>query len=141
LWIIFYFKYRSPIVIKKSVASIHTRDGGISKLKIVLLVKNRSNVRHEEISLSDRLPKIVEVVEDETHSVYPSKIIEEENKITLIRWNINEMEALEERIITYVVRTRLSVLGDFELPTAVVKFKTKKGFYRKVMSNSVMVRS
>jgi hypothetical protein len=58
-------------------------------------------------------------------TIQPIKMIADEKGATLLRWEIPEIEPYEERIISYKVKARLKVLGNFSLPPALAKFKSR----------------
>jgi len=138
VWVVLYFLYRSPVVVKKKVVEIKTREGGISSLKVLLNLKNRTKDIIDDVVIIDRVPSIANVSEQEG-PLLPSKVIKQ-GKGTIMRWEIKELDGFEERVISYKIKSRLSILGSFRLPKAVVRFKTKQGIYKKVRSNSVVLR-
>ena len=48
-------------------------------------------------------------------------------KGTLLKWNIDILEGFEERMITYKIKSKLSILGSLKLSPAVIKFKNSRG--------------
>ena len=138
--VIIYYVFRSPLVLKKTVTGIGTKDGGISHLKVVLSIKNRGKNIIEDISVIDRVPDIADVLQkEEVGAVMPSKVLHHDRKGTIIRWDLGELDAFEEKILNYRVRSRLSVLGEFGLPAAAARFKTKEGI-RKTKSNACVLK-
>ena len=124
LSIIFYFSYRSSIVIRKIASNIEKLEGGISELKIVINIKNRGNKPLRDITIIDKIPNIADV-EKELYigTLQPVKILKHENKGSIVKWIIDDLGAGEERVISYRIKSRLSILGDFNLPSTSVRFK------------------
>ena len=67
-------------------------------------------------------------------SLHPEKIVRHAKKGTLLKWNLGDMEKGDERVLSYKVKSRLTILGSFTLPAAVCKFAVKTK-HRVVYSN------
>ena len=138
--IVLYFLVRSPVSVTKKLTNIRKREGGISGLRIQINVKNRSSEPVYDIKVIDKIPSIAEVLKEfQLGSLQPSKIVEREKKSTIIRWDIDTLESNEERLISYDIKSKLSILGELNLYATVVKFKDKKGKERKALSNILRV--
>jgi len=136
LGVVFYYVLRSPIVITKNSSGVSMKEGGISDFKVVMHVKNRTNKSVNNIRIIDRVPKIANVIEDfEVGILKPSKIIKHEKRGTLLKWVIESLEANDEVIISYRIKSRLSILGRFVLPRSIGRYTTKKGKERLTYSN------
>ena len=110
------------------------------ELKILLHVKNRSNGTIDEINITDTIPHIGEMDKEiQIGTIKPTGIAKHKTG-TIVKWNIVSLERFEERIITYRIRTKLSVLGGIVLPTARVKFK-EKGREMVVRSNKLRLKA
>jgi hypothetical protein len=134
--IIAYYTARSPVVIKKSAVIMRTKEGGISDLKVMLMIKNRGKHPLQNIEIIDKVPAIADVIKEEAlGTLQPTKILRHERKGTLVKWRLDSLDKLEERIITYKIRSKLSILGGLTLPVAVVKFQGMSGRERVVCSN------
>ena len=142
LVILGYFVFRSPILIYKEVKDVHKRRDGTAEAKIQLHIKNRSAMTLEDIRIMDKVPPLAEL-EKVFHigTLEPSKITEKEKGGTFVKWEIDEIERFEERLIIYKVRTKFAVLGGFRLPPALVRFKTAKGEIRRKASKIVEVKT
>jgi len=122
--IIFYFLYRSPIVIRKTASNIEKLEGGISELKVVINIKNRGARPLKDVLIVDKIPNIADV-EKELYigTLQPIKILKHEKKGSIVKWIIDDLGSGEERVISYRIKSRLSILGDFNLPPTTAKFK------------------
>lgn len=142
LIILGYFVFRSPLLIYKEVKTVHKRSDGTSEAKIQLHIKNRSAMTLEDIRIMDKVPPLAEL-EKVFHigSLEPSKIKEKEKGGTLMKWDIDEIERFEERLIVYKIKTKFAVLGGFNLPPALVKFKTPRGDIRRKKSKILEVKT
>jgi len=126
--IILYYVLRSDIIVTKTAANIKTRDEGVSGFKIVLHLKNRSSNSYEKIEIIDKVPHIAEFEREiNIGTIEPQNVVMHEKKGTIVRWDIDSLDGYEERIISYKVKSKLSVLGSFYLPLAKVRYKDKKG--------------
>jgi len=134
-----YFIFRSPVVIRKSAKVIRTREGGISDVKVVLEVIHRGYRKVVDFEMIDLVPKIAELIPEQSYTIEPVSVTKSENKGTLIKWNVGKIDTKEHRIITYNIRSKLSILGGLKLPVAVAKFKTEYRV-RETTSNPVSIR-
>ena len=140
LLVVFYFIFRSPLTIKKSATVISTREGGISELKVLLEIKNRANKPIHHVSIVDLVPRIAELIKDtEVGTLAPEKVTRHERKGTLVRYEVGDLMPYEERVISYRVKSSLSILGGVSLPVAVSKFKTDAGRERTTQSNKATI--
>jgi hypothetical protein len=136
LGIIAYYLFRSPILVKKESEVLKIEDQGVSHLKVLLHLKNRSNKPVDEVKLIDRVPPIASIDRDfAMGTLHPDKVIRHEHKGTILKWNISTLDPYEERIISYNIISKLKIIGGVTLPNAVVKFKGKGKKTRRILSN------
>ncbi len=138
LLIIIYFVTRSPLVISKKATVVGTREGGISELKIVLQLVNRSSKTLNNVSIIDLVPRIADVIKEEQVTIKPVNVVKHERKGTIVKYKIDKMSSGEQRIITYKIKSKLSILGGVTLPVAVGKFEVS-GKHRTTNSNAPLV--
>jgi len=121
---ILYYMLRSPLTLKKSAANVSFREGGVSELKVVLNITNRSKEKLYGIEIIDRIPNIADLEKGLTiGTLHPTKILKHEKKGTIIKWVIDELDTGDERVISYKIKSHLSILGQFSLSQAIAKFK------------------
>lgn len=133
-----YYFFRSPLIIRKEARVLKIEDEGISHLKVLLHLKNRTNKAVDNIRVIDRAPHIAKLDKEfALGTMQPEKIIRHEQKGTILKWQIPTLEAFEERIITYKVYSKLKIIGGLLLPRAVLKFKSKNDKFHRVLSNRV----
>jgi len=136
--IVLYYLLRSPILIHKSATVLATKEGGISDLKVLIVVKNRTPASVKSVSIIDKVPHIADVLREfEMGTLHPTKVLKHEKKGTLIKWELKELERFEERVLAYKIKSRLSVLGQFRLPVVVVRYESATGRMRSTHSNAV----
>ena len=132
--VVLYFVFRSPIVVRKSIANIGMSEGGISEAKVVVRVKNRSPAQITSIEVMDNLPHIAHVEKElSIGSMQPHAVLKHPKKGIMIRWTIEALEPGDERVLSYRMKSRLSILGEFSLPAATARAKVGN---RVVISNS-----
>ena len=117
--IVLYFLFRSPIVVRKSIGNIGMSEGGISEAKVVVRVKNRSAKQITNIEVMDNLPHIAHVEKElSIGSMQPHAVLNHPKKGVMIKWAIETLEAGDERVLSYRMKSRLPILGEFSLPAA-----------------------
>ena len=140
--IILYYKLRSPITLHKSATVLATKEGGISELKVLIVLKNRTGKVIKGVNVIDKVPHIADVSREfDMGTLHPTKMLKHAKKGTLIKWEMKELDKFEERVLAYKIKSRLSILGDFKLPVTVVKFASRSGRERSSHSNSVTLVS
>ncbi len=129
LSVILYFLLRSPIVLKKSVVNLVLKEGGVSEVKAVVRVKNRSGKKIDNIEVLDFVPGMAYVEKEVTiGSIQPDSLLKHPKKGVTIKWIIENLDAGDERVLSYKIRFGLSVLGEFNLPSAVGRCKVGHRF-------------
>jgi hypothetical protein len=104
------------LIIKKKVTLIKSK-GGEFALRVTLNLRSRDYL--ERIRLTDRLPPLVKIYE-KFGAEKPIRI-DERNK--RIEWAFEKLEAGETRTISYVLYSKVAVLGRFILPSAIAVFE------------------
>lgn len=128
IMLVLYYVFRSPLKIKKSAIITSTREGGISELKILLELHNRSKKPLNGLTIIDLVPRIAEVSkEHELGTLAPTKILRHDKKGTILKYEVGDLQPYEERVIAYKIKSSLSILGGLSLPTATGRFKTATG--------------
>ncbi|MBI2650656.1 hypothetical protein HYX04_05080 [Candidatus Woesearchaeota archaeon] len=129
-----YFLFRSPIVVRKGIGNVGMSEGGISEAKIVVRVKNRSANQITDIEVMDNLPHIAHVERElSIGSMQPHAILKHPKKGLMIKWNIETLEAGDERVLSYRMKSRLPILGELSLPAASARTKVGE---KVIISNS-----
>ncbi|HLD19009.1 MAG TPA: hypothetical protein VJB90_03290 [Candidatus Nanoarchaeia archaeon] len=135
-----YFIFRSPIVISKEASVLATKEGGISKMKVLIHLKNRTGKSFDKVVIVDKIPNIVEIdKDDEVGTIKPTRVFSNPKEGTSVKWEIGGLEKFEERLITYKIKSKLTILGGINLPQAMVHYTTKGGKELIVKSNRLDV--
>jgi hypothetical protein len=102
---------KTHLVLKKKVSFVKAK-GGEFALKVSILVSAKSYV--ERVNVIDRLPPLVEIHE-RFGGEEPSRIDKRNRRI---EWNFEKLESGETRVLSYIIYSKVGVLGKFALPTA-----------------------
>jgi hypothetical protein len=141
LFLFLYFVLRSPIVVRKEASVIGSQEEGLTELKVVLHLKNRSQKVIENVRITEKTPRLVRFEKDSyVGTLAPEKIIEHNKLGTTVRWYLKSLEPFEERIITYKIKSKLTIIGGFTLPRVIVRFDTSQGRERVTYSNTWKIR-
>ncbi len=117
---------RTSLVLKKRVSFVRAK-GGEFALKVSVLVQAKKFV--ERVNITDHLPPLVKL--HERFGAEQPKRIDRGR----IEWSFDKMEAGETRILTYIIYSKVGVLGRFALPRAVA-FYSREGKTHEVESNT-----
>jgi len=114
-----YLIYRyniSNLSLKKRVTFVKTK-GGEFALKVTISASARKFV--EKISIIDRIPAMTKIYE--RFGAYPPDNIDEKNR--RLEWNIEGLQPGEERVFSYIIYSKIGVVGKFELPIATAVYE------------------
>ena len=106
---------QQKLVVRKSVSPMTTKNGEFA-LKVQLNLKARKEI--QDLNIVDKIPKTVKLYK-KFKANEPNKIDVEKRTLS---WDIEEMKAGEERILNYIIYSRVGFVGKFSLPKAKVKF-------------------
>jgi hypothetical protein len=137
LIVVLYYALRSPAILVKNAEPLGKTEGEMSEIKIRLYLKNRSRKPLTNLRVIDVVPSIAEI-DKKTHlgSMEPVSI-GKSKRGTVPRWEMDVLEPYEERIITYRIKSKLTLIGGIRLPSAKVTFDAGKGKERTTYSNSI----
>jgi hypothetical protein len=105
----------SPVRLKKKVSFVRTK-GGEFALKITVKAKARKHI--DNVQIIDKLPAMSKVYNKFARR--PDKI---DVKSRRLIWNFDKLNAGEERVVSYIIYSRLRVVGRFELPSATAVYE------------------
>jgi len=117
---------RTNVTLHKRVSFVKTK-GGEFALKVRLHLKANKYV--ENIQIIDRLPGMT-VLYDQ-FGIKPDKIDPATRRLI---WKVDRLNAGEERVFSYIVYSKIKVVGRFELPSAAAIFE-RDGKAQEVSSN------
>jgi len=135
--IVLYYVLRSPVIIAKNAEPLGKTEDGLSEVKIRLYLKNRSRKPVNSLRVIDIIPSIAEI-DKKTHLGTMEPVsIGKSKRGTVPRWEMDVLEAYEERIITYRIKSKLTLIGGIRLPSAKATFDAGGGKERITYSNSI----
>ena len=117
----------ADLELRKRVSFIKTK-GGQFALKVSLKLKSKKFI--EKITVIDKLPNLVNLYH-KFGAISPDKI-DEKNK--RLEWSIKTLNKGEMRVFTYIIYSKIGVVGKFELPEAKVIYE-KGGKVKETTSN------
>jgi hypothetical protein len=115
------------IIVKKKVSFVNAK-GGEFALKVMILVEAKNFI--EKVSVIDRLPFLTKVHE-KFGGEQPSRI-DEKNK--RMEWNFERMQPGERRVFSYIIYSKIGVLGKFALPPVTAVYE-REGKVKEAQSN------
>ena len=123
----------TSLAVKKRIGFVKAK-GGEFALKITLTLEAKNYV--ENIKLIDRLPPLVKMYE-RFGGEDPQKFDKANNQL---EWDFLRLDKGERRLVSYIVYSRIGVLGKFALPPAVALFE-RNGKIKEVESNKAFFLS
>lgn len=106
----------TDLIIKKKVYYVKTR-GGEFALRIHLGIKAKKFVSN--IRLIDTIPPLVTLY-DKFGAITPNKIDLINKKL---QWNVEALNPDEEKVFSYIIYSKIGVVGKFELPPAKASYE------------------
>jgi hypothetical protein len=107
---------KKPLSLKKDVQFVNAK-GGEFALKVSVVVTARKYI--EKVKIFDRLPPLVKLHE-RFGGEMPKSVDEKTGRL---EWNFDRLEAGETRILSYLIYSKVGVLGKFALPTTKAVFE------------------
>lgn len=136
--VFFYFR-RKDLKISKTIFKVHElKESGITELKVLLHIKNRTHKEMYNVKVIDLFPRIVKP-DMEFGTLKPNKIQEGSRGMRLI-WELDKFDPGDEIVITYKIKTKLSLIGKLELPGAVAQYYGRNKRIVNVKSNKLVYR-
>lgn len=128
LTVIFARKYaRTDLVLRKRISFVNAK-GGEFALKVMVSVESKKFI--ENVKVYDRLPPLVKIYEK-----FSGELPKRFNKTQKIfEWEFDKLQPGEKRFLSYVIYSKVGVLGKFALPETYSTFD-KDGKKKQVTSN------
>ena len=115
------------LVLKKKVSFVKAK-GGEFALKVSIFLNAKKYI--ERVNVIDRLPPLVNIYE-RFGGDKPDRIDEKNRRL---EWNFEKLEAGEIRVLSYIIYSKVGILGKFALPTATAIFE-REGEIHETESN------
>jgi hypothetical protein len=132
--VIYIIILRRRMVVHKKAIPIKTKGGEFAS-KIVILLKNVSSKEITNLTLLDRLPLTTQLYE-KFGSIKPDKTAKH-----TIEWNFPALLPGEEIVVSYVLYSKIHMVGAIQLPTASLSFTDVSGKRKTVSSNKILVNA
>ncbi len=116
------------LILRKKVSFVKVKKGGEFGLKVTIFVKAKKHL--ENINITDKLPPLVDIYE-RFGAEQPSRI---DNTKRKIEWDFESLEQGETRILSYIIYSKLGVVGRFALPATTAIYE-KEGEIKESQSN------
>ncbi|PIN93431.1 hypothetical protein COU61_00860 [Candidatus Pacearchaeota archaeon CG10_big_fil_rev_8_21_14_0_10_35_13] len=108
---------RTHLLITKRVNFIRTK-GGEFALRVSLHITAKANV--DRIKVYDRIPAVAKLYDRYESSISPEKFDPMTRRLT---WNLGALDSGEQRVLSYIIYSKVGVVGKFELPRATVVYE------------------
>lgn len=118
---------KTDVAIRKKVSFVNAK-GGEFALKVTIAVSAKRYV--EKVNVIDRLPPLVKLYE-KFGAEKPTRTDEKNRRL---EWTFNVMDKGETRYISYVIYSKVGVLGKFALPPTTAVYE-REGKVKEVFSN------
>lgn len=128
--VLLYLAKRPRVIVKKKAIRLHTKSDEFA-LKIIVFVKNIGK-EVQSVTLTDRLPHMAKLYEK--FAVKPDKV-----ELPRLEWNFGSLASNEERVVSYIIYSKIMPVGSIELPQASVHYTDYKEKRRVSYSNKLFV--
>ena len=102
---------KTDLILRKRVTFLKAK-GGEFALKVTVVARAREHI--DRVNIIDQLPPLVKIYE-KFGGEPPTRVNTKTNRI---EWNFNKLEQGESRTLSYVIYSKIGVLGKFALPSA-----------------------
>ncbi|MEA3378709.1 MAG: hypothetical protein U9Q69_03645, partial [Nanoarchaeota archaeon] len=131
--ILVYLWLSRGVSIKKEIIKVRETSEGITEVKILLHLKNKSSRTIRFLKIVEILPTVLEPIKD-FGTLKPEKIQKGRKGVRLM-WVIPELVKGEERIISYKAKSKINIIGTFLLLPAKIRYKNIGGKAITINSN------
>jgi len=107
---------KTNLVLRKRVSFVNAK-GGEFALKVSILVSAKKYI--ERVNIIDKLPVLVKVYE-RFGGEKPTRVNEKNRRI---EWTFEKLEAGETRMLSYIIYSKVGILGKFALPAATAVYE------------------
>ncbi|RME54677.1 hypothetical protein D6777_03030 [Candidatus Woesearchaeota archaeon] len=135
IMIVLYVWSSRKLSVTKEILKLREDKDGITELKVLLHIKNKTKKTLRHLSVIEHLPKILEPMKD-FGTLKPERV-QKGSKGYRVIWLIPELVSGEERIISYNVRSKINIVGSFVLSPTIVRYKGLRGKKLEFESNEV----
>lgn len=116
----------TPLALNKKITFVRTKKGEFA-LKVSLHLKARKHL--ENIQIIDKIPGIAKLF-----SGFGRKPDKVDPKTKRLFWDIQKLSRGEKRVFSYIIYSKMNIIGRFELPAAMAHYQHDNKV-KKVTSN------
>ncbi len=121
--------WKSDLILAKKIQQVKTK-GGEFALRVSINAKAKRHI--EKINIVDKLPPIVKLYQ-RYGAITPDRVDEKNRRL---EWNLESLNEGEDRVLSYIIYSKIGVVGRFELPPAKAIYE-KKARIKETQSNKV----
>jgi hypothetical protein len=118
---------KTNLILRKKISFVKAK-GGEFALKVTIFINAKKYI--EKVNIIDKLPPIVKI-----HGRFgveqPTKVNE---KTRRIEWSFEKLEQGETRVLSYIIYSKIGILGKFALPSTTAIFE-REGKLKESTSN------
>lgn len=132
-----YILRKKDLEVTKRVLTLHTTEGNLAIMKVLVTVKNTSSTSLNDVKIMDKVPGAIKAPV-EFGMIKPTSV-KNIGENTALVWELPHMKKGEEKVISYKIEGRVNILDTIILPSALAKIgqgTTKKMFSSKNVSLS-----
>ncbi len=120
--------------VTKRVLVLHTTQGGLAIMKVVVSVRNPGKTTINHVSVMDKIPSNIKAPTD-FGVIKPSNVRNTPEGIKVI-WELSSLRAGEEKSLTYKIESKMQLTSKSLLPAALAKFMSGS---KKIVASSQAV--
>ncbi|MDO8628821.1 MAG: hypothetical protein Q7R56_03630 [Nanoarchaeota archaeon] len=140
LFLVYYY-YNKKLHLKKKIFKVnHDKEEGMSELKIILHLRNKTGKQINGVKLVDLVPTYV-ILSKDYQTLKPEHIQQGSSGGHRLIWDIGTLAPTEERIISYKIKARTGDIGSITLPGCNVTYYNQDGSSKNIQGNSVTYRT
>jgi hypothetical protein len=118
------FIKKEPMTVSKELTESEKEEESFLRGRIQITLRNNSPKPIKDITIVDKLQQLFHIEESNIlGTMKPTKLVRNKLHQTLAVWNIEELAAGEERVITYFIRCKIKIIGGLTLLPTVVRFR------------------
>lgn len=129
IFIAFYLRvhFTTDLVLKKKINFMHSKTNDLV-LKVSILISARRYITN--VNVLEKLPALVKL-----HTKFGGEIpVRADEKKQRVEWNFGSLNPGEKRVVSYIIYSKIGVLGRFALPPATAIYE-KEGKIKETESN------
>lgn len=116
----FYFFSKKYLEVDKRVLVLHTTQGGMAIMKVVIAVRNPGKTTIRTVSVMDKVPHNIKAPTD-FGIIKPVHVKSTPEGMRII-WELPSLKPGEEKTLTYKIESKMNLSQQFTLPGAAAKF-------------------